>query len=165
MTCDEIAPGSSVGNPDQQEDPVDKLNDVYGQRDFPVLCEVARLIDSGEDLHPRNRQIAATLGMDEADVQNAIRALTVRELVKPAGAWGGPIGVDGVSAEAYFLTGLHPDGDELVSQLVSALQQAAELTPDKDEKSKLRRLADQAGLVSRDTLAAVLAAVVTGSAG
>ena len=38
----------------------------------------------------------------------------------------------------------------------------ADQTPDPVEKSKLRALADNAGAVSRDVLAGVLTAVITG---
>jgi hypothetical protein len=69
------------------------------------------------------------------------------------------VGLDG---EAYFLTGLHPSGDDAVSNLVAALRQAADQVDDPAEKSRLQTLADQALHVSRDVLGGVLVAVMTG---
>lgn len=59
-----------------------------------------------------------------------------------------------------MLTGLHPNGDNAVTQLINALRQAAEYEVDPDERSRLRKLADNAGGVSRDVLANVLATVI-----
>lgn len=66
-----------------------------------------------------------------------------------------------ISGDAYLLTGLHPNGDDAVSQLVSALRQAADEVSDPDEKSRLRKLADGVGGVSREVLSGVLTAVIT----
>ena len=73
----------------------------------------------------------------------------------------GPAGIVEVSGEAYLLTGLHPNGDDAVSQLVSALRQAADEVADPEEKSRLRKLADGVGGVSRDVLSGVLTTVIT----
>lgn len=53
-------------------------------------------------------------------------------------------------------------GDEAISRRTDALRHAANQVDDPEEGSRLRRLADNAGSVSRDVLAAVLATVITG---
>jgi len=58
---------------------------------------------------------------------------------------------------------LHPDGDEAVSRLVSALRQAADQVDNPDEKRRLRNLADEVPGVGRNVLGGVLTAVLTGS--
>jgi hypothetical protein len=139
----------------------DKLSDVWASRDFPVLREVTRLIDSGESHAPRLEQLSAATGLERAQVALAIAALGRRDYVKPTKTMVGIIGVSSVSGSAYLLTGLHPDGDSAVSQLVSALHQAADEVEDADEKSRLRKLADGVGGVSREVLAGVLTTVIT----
>lgn len=139
----------------------DKLPDVWTSRDYPVLMEIARRIDGGEGA-PRADDIARSVDMDEDRVQRALAALQHRRLIEGIGVAEGQIlRVSDISAEAYLLTGLHPDGDDAVSALVAALRRAADLTDDPAEKSRLRALADGALGVSRSVLAGVLTAVLT----
>jgi hypothetical protein len=67
------------------------------------------------------------------------------------------------TSEAYLATGLHPDGDDAVTQLASALSQAADAVegPEEEEEGRLRKLADGVGGVSRDVLGGVLTSVIT----
>ena len=62
-------------------------------------------------------------------------------------------------------TGLWPNGDTAVEQLLDALRQAEELADDLDDKSALRKAGGQLASVSRGVLAEVIAAVVTRQAG
>lgn len=62
-------------------------------------------------------------------------------------------------------SGLWPNGDTAVEQLLNALRQAEELADDPDDKSALRKAGGQLALVSRGVLAEVIAAVVTRQAG
>lgn len=142
-------------------DVTEPLPDVWATRDYPVLREAVRRIDSGEDPFPRLPQLATATGLSEEQVSLAIAALVRCGYVNGAGHWGGFHGINEVTSEAYLVTGLHPDGDDAVSQLVSALRQAADEVADPDEKSRLRKLADGAGGVSRGVLAGVLTAVIT----
>ena len=139
----------------------DRLSDVWAVRDFPVLRETARMIDQGART-PSIDDLAVATGLEPAQVSLAVAALERRGLVEANRAWGGPTGIKAVAGEAYLLTGLHPDGDDMVSQLVSALRQAADQSSDASEKSRLRKLADAAGDVTRDVLAGVLISVATG---
>jgi DNA-binding transcriptional MocR family regulator len=135
-----------------------RLKDVWSTRDYPVLVEVTRRIDSGER-HPRTDAIAQAIGLTDDQVQQAGLALGRRKLVQYVGAAELPvIAFTDVSAEAYFLTGLHPDGDTAVTTLLDLLRQAAEQTSDPAERSRIRALADQAANVSRSVLGGVLTA-------
>lgn len=139
----------------------DKLEDVWTSRDFPVLVEVTRRIDAGENA-PFASAVAEAVGLSEEDLQLAAAALVRRGLVTVHGALGVTVvRFNDVSAEAYFLTGLHPSGDDAVSGFVDALRQAADLTADPEEKSRLRGLADAALGVGRQVLGGVLINLVS----
>lgn len=135
------------------------LPDVWATRDYPVLREAVRGIDAGEDVNA-DRLLTAT-GLSLGEIAQAVRALERRGLIEVEEALGGVTGIREVSGEAYLLTGLHPNGDDAVSQLVSALRQAADEVADPEEKSRLRKLADGVGGVSRDVLSGVLTTVIT----
>ena len=146
---------------------MDKLDDVWTSRDYPVLREVTQRIDQGAGL-VNTSDIAATLSMTEEASGLALAALErrglVSELVEAIGV-GYPLGVCEVSGAAYLLTGLHPDGDEALSSLMSALRQAADSSADEDERGRLRRAADALGGISRDIGAGVLTAWLTHQVG
>ncbi|HMM96708.1 hypothetical protein [Phycicoccus sp.] len=111
--------------------------------------------------------ISEELGLPLEEVQRAFLSLRRQGLVRLDGlTHEDPAGVImDVSGDAYLRVGLYPDGDDAVSRLVKALTQAADHVDDPEEKSRLRRLADNAGTVSRDVLAAVLATVISGGIG
>ena len=139
------------------------LPEVWSTRDYPVLVEAVRLIDGGERSVDWTT-IADSTGMPPEVVKAAFRALERRGLVRigdrrMSDATGA---IGDVAGEAYLLTGLHPNGDEAISRLIDALRQAADQVDDPEERSRLSRLADNAGSVSCDVLAAVLATVITG---
>lgn len=144
---------------------VEKLPDVWASRDFPVLCEVARRIDAG-DPTPTVAGVVASTGLTEEQVSQAAHALERRGFLGFLGAGGGAVlRFKDLSGEAYLLTGLHPNGDEAVSQLMSAIDQAVEQVDDPAEKPRLRVLRDAVGGVSRDVLSGVIAAVITSQTG
>ncbi len=141
---------------------IDPLPDVWTSRDYPVLREVVRRIDLG-DRFLSTQDVADGLGMPIEDVERAGAALTRRGLVRLGNSMAAEIDTfDEVSGAAYLLTGLHPDGDDMVSRLVSALRQAATQAGDEDERSRLRRAADYLGDLPRNVLGGVLTAVLTG---
>jgi len=136
------------------------LDDVWYSRDFPVLVEVTRRIDQSNDL-PTIDDIATALDVTPDDVAQAGSALLRRGLIKAIGAAEIPvIRFTDVSAEAYFLTGLHPSGDDAITSLVSALRQAADQVDDPDEKTRLRRLADGLLGISKNVASGVLTAFI-----
>lgn len=140
----------------------EKLPAVWAIRDYPVLLAVTRRFDEGAHW-VTVEEIEADTGLDREQVERAATELSRRDFFEVRGAFGRPVmRVHDLSGQAYLFTGLHPDGDDAISRLIDALRQAAEQVSDPAEKSRLRRLADNAGSVSRDVLAAVLAAVITG---
>ena len=88
----------------------------------------------------------------------------IGDLVETMGA-GYPLGACEVSGAAYLITGLHPDGDDALSDLIAALRQAANEVGDEDERGRLRRAADGLAGIGRDVGAGVLTAVLTRYAG
>lgn len=144
---------------------MEKLPEVWTTRNYPVLREVGRQIDAGIATPTRESVMQAT-GLSEEEVIRAGEALKRRGLVDTIDLFGAPaLRFKDVSGEAYLVTGLHPDGDDAISKLVDALRQAADQQSDPSEKSKLRALADGIGGVSRDVMAGVLTAVLSGAAG
>jgi hypothetical protein len=142
----------------------EKLADVWATRDYPVLVEVARRVDGGEDI-PSISDVAVATGLPIEQVKLAAAALKRRGLVDTLDVMSGPIRFKSLSGEAYFLTGLHPSSDDAVSAFVEALRQAADQVEDPDERSRLRRIADSVLGVSTDVLGAVLGAVATRTMG
>jgi hypothetical protein len=143
----------------------EKLADVWTTRDYPVLVEVVRRLDSGER-YVMADDVAASLRIDPLQVAAAGRALKRRGLITASGSMAAEIETfDEVSGDAYLITGLHPDGDDAVSRLVTALRQAADQVDDPDDKRRLRKLADEALGVSRNVLGGVLTALATGGMG
>lgn len=137
------------------------LDDVWASRDFPVLVEVTRRIDAGARAVMID-EVAETLGWEPAMVAKAGAALKRRHLIEAGGAWQSPVAYfTNVSEEAYLLTGLHPDGDDAITNLVSALRQAANQVDDPDEKTRLRRLADGFLGISKNVASGVLTAFIT----
>jgi hypothetical protein len=142
----------------------DKLPDVWASRDFPVLREVVRLIDSREAEWPVRQRIATATGLNDELVQSAGLALERRGLVRLGGktAEGSFSYFYEISGAAYLMTGLHPDGDDVLSRLIDGLRKAAEQTADEDERGRLRKAADALAGIARDVGVGVLTAVITG---
>jgi hypothetical protein len=137
----------------------ERLDDVWINRDYPVLREVARRIDAG-DVHVHQDVIAEATGLESDEVKRAAAALERRGLVTLTKDLG-PVRFVEVSGAAYLITGLHPDADDALSRLVQVLQQAAERTGDQEERSRLRRAADALLGVSRDVMTGVLTAYLS----
>jgi hypothetical protein len=137
------------------------LADTWGSRDLPVLADVSERIDTGEQF-VRDRTIADAVGLDLEQVRLALRALQRRGLVATTGTMDGTIMVKDIAGSAYLVTGLHPDGEDALSRLVSVLTQAAERASDPDERSRLRRAADGLVALGGQVGAGVMTAYVSG---
>lgn len=135
------------------------LADVWATRDFPVLVEVTRRIDAGEQYFSTD-EVAEALNFTPEEVERAARALKRRGLVEDEGSGMGRTAFSDVAGEAYFMTGLHPDGDEVLDRLISALEHAAEQAKDPEERGRLRRAAEALGSVTRDVAVNIVGAVV-----
>ncbi len=138
----------------------DKLPDVWTTRDFPVLVEVARRIDSGEHF-VEVESVADALNMELKQVRLASAALTRMRLVQTSSSIGGDDSFEDISGEAYVLVGLRPNGEDAAASLVDALRQAAELVDDEDERGRLKQAASRLLDVSQGVLGGVLTAWVT----
>jgi hypothetical protein len=145
------------------------LSDRWHNFDFPLLLEVAKRVNQREEFISA-RDIANALNQDSDEVIAALESMA-----KPGG-WVEGKALRGDSRTIHFVvedltergrraTGLWPDGENAVEQLLSALRQAEELTNDPDDKTALRKAAGQLATVSRSVLAEVIAAVVTRQAG
>jgi hypothetical protein len=143
----------------------DKLDDVWASRDFPVLREIARLVDSG-DAFPHKTQIVQATGLSPEQVTLAALALRRRGLIDFTQYAGGDFSmIKEISGSAYFITGLHPSGDDAISSLIDALRQAEESVDDPEEKTLLRRAGGAIGSVSQNVMGQVLAAYIKSQAG
>ena len=146
----------------------EKLEDRWHARDFPVLLETARLLDSG---HSRVRASEAADGerisIEAAELAFAALSPTYLEVFEAEGrlsqARGDLIAV-GVTERGRRAVGLWPSG-ESTDALVDALRQAEEVTDDPEEKTLIRRAAGALGSVSREVMADVIAAFVRQQAG
>jgi DNA-binding MarR family transcriptional regulator len=141
----------------------ERLDDVWASRDFPVLVEVARRIDAGATTVSLS-EVVKTLELSTKDVQRAAKALERRGLLETMSVLDGHVlRVRNLSGAAYLMTGLHPDGDDAISRLISALEQAVEQTTDEDKRGRLRRLADSLKDSPREIVGAVIStAIATG---
>lgn len=136
-----------------------KLDDVWTTRDYPMLVAIMRRVD---DVGLPVQDYELEIDLDEVDQRRALHALAARGLVSLTWRGPEPDGIKSVDGRAYTLTGLHPDGDQLREHLISVLEQLAERVDDDDEATALRKAARQVGHFSRDTAAALAAALITG---
>lgn len=144
----------------------DPLPDRWNPRDFPVLIEAARILDTGETYASAD-DIAEALGFDVDDVIAALVALAGTYLTgNPLNTLGGVSGffATGLTERGRRAVGLWPSG-EGADALVDALRQAEDLVDDPEEKSLIRRAAGAVGSVSRDVMTDVVAAVIARQSG
>jgi hypothetical protein len=143
----------------------DRLPDVWTTRDYPVLAYVTGRLDQDQQM-VASEDVATATGMDLDDVGRAALALQRRGLVEIVRTYDGIHGFSKVSGTAYVMTGLHPDGDDLVERLAVALDQAGDRTGDEDKRGRLRRAAsalrDGAASVGGQVMAGVITAAITG---
>ena len=138
----------------------DKLDDVWASRDYPVLREITSRLDQG-DRSVLPHHLAAATGLPEEQVQLALSALERRHFIEGSHANDKIMSVREISATAYLITGLHPDGDDALSGLISALRQAADETNDEAERGRLRKAADALAVVGRDLGVGLMTAVIS----
>jgi hypothetical protein len=137
------------------------LPDTWAGRDFPVLTEVARRLEAGERAVTVD-DLTQSLALSQTQAKRALEVPRDRGLIVPGKLGPGPVAyAQGLAGDAYFLTGLHPSGDDAVAALFDALGQAVDRVDDAEQKSRLRALLDSALDVSRDVLSGVLTAVIT----
>lgn len=139
-----------------------KLDDVWYSRDYPMLIAIMKHVDAeGTPLQSYDLDT----DLDEENQRRALRALESQGLITASYRGDWPDGVASVSGRAYTLTGLHPDSDDVRERLVFLLEQLATKTEDEEEASRLKSVAKQVGLFSRDTLAGLASALASGAIG
>lgn len=137
-----------------------KLDDVWTNRDYPMLVAIMKHVDSvGTPLQSYDLET----DLDDEDQRRALRALETQGLITASYRGDWPDGVATVTGRAYELTGLHPNGEDLRERLVSVLEQLAENTDDKEEASQITKVAKQFGTLSRDTAAGFFSAIASGA--
>lgn len=150
------------------------LSDRWSTRDFPVLLEVARVLD-GRHRPPDEREtfeiVSEALDFEQEDVETSCRALVEatylrREVPtmdsKPVTWW--QWGWFVLTERGRRAVGLWPSG-EGVDALVDALRQAEAETTDPEEKGRIRQAAASVMGVSRDVMVDVLGAVIARQSG
>lgn len=137
------------------------LPDVWISRDYPVLREITRRFDLGADW-VEDHEIATSLSLEIQVARQACKALARRGLIQKADTLEGDVTVCELNGQAYLITGLHPDGGDVVEQLVSLLRQASEQAGEEDERTRLRRAASALSDASGKILTGVATAWVTG---
>jgi hypothetical protein len=136
------------------------LPDQWHSRDFPVLTEAARLIDERGLIGANSVELAHALGMTRELVERSVCALERTGWITRADWDSEGVDVRDVSARAYLVTGLHPDGDDAISRLISAFEKAIEQTSDEGQRSRLRRLAESLKDAPREIVGSVISAAI-----
>lgn len=140
--------------------------DRWHSRDFPVLLEVARLLDDGAR-HVQVRDLEAT-GFDFKQLIAALGALVPGYLTgKQLDTLAGPVDfvVTGLTERGRRTTGLWPQEDAASDALVELLNQAADGTTDEDDAGNLRKAGRLLKSVPGNVIADVTAALIRQQAG
>jgi hypothetical protein len=130
------------------------MDQTWTARELPVLEVIVEYFDDHPDAsHLLLQQIAAATGIDDLSVGKALVALATADptFIEPVEVdQRVPIGVSGVTERARVAVGQWPSPEGLISDLVKALDRAAETEPDPERKSKLRTVAAVLGGIARE---------------
>jgi hypothetical protein len=143
------------------------LSDTWTTRDFPLLVEIARLIEQQGNAHPANFPNWEDGGTEERRLVAGFKALEAAgylELGNPRFSNGLAM-VHNISMEARQLVGLWPSAADGSDALVQALLAAANATSDAAEKTKLRTVAEQVGGISASVMSSVASAWIASRIG
>ena len=139
------------------------MDSTWENRDLPVLSAVAEELDREHATDPHT--IARATGLDYDEVQRALRALLSEEppLFKTgATRGGGDISlVHGLTGEARRRVGAWPTPDNMANRIVEALSEAANQTPDPEQRTRLQEAGTALANVGQAALAGVIANVLT----
>ena len=139
------------------------LPDTWHSRDLPVLTTVVRLCEHRPRSWVSPDTLRAELDMDERNLQRAILALESAGYFRTSWAGGELIpSVSKVSPKARQAAGSWPTCDAAADRLLAALEQLASAGADEPTRSKARGAREHLGAMSRDTLAAIAATIITG---
>lgn len=140
------------------------MESTWENRDRPVLVAAAEILDREHSARPDD--IAQATGLEPEQVQRALRALSTEDppLLQVRDHAAGVITrVFDLTGEGRRRAGAWPSPDNLAGRLVEALGEAAERTPDPQERTRLKEAAKALVTVGQAALAGVIANVLTGS--
>lgn len=135
------------------------LPDRWHSRDFPVLLETARQLDSGQNV-VQGQEVAVASGLSSEDVQSAWHALhptyiNVLDMGQSAAQTRPDLAVANLTERGRRAVGLWPREDEAADAFIELLSQAADQLDDEDDAGALRK----AGRLLKSVPSAVLADV------
>ena len=144
------------------------MEDTWSGRDLPVLNAIVERFDRGEGpVSPFEIQHDTQLSAE--DVDKALRALDSEEppyfTATTAGVTRDVIKIMSVTGYARRAVGAWPSPDALADRILAGLRDAAENADDKEERSRLRRLAAWLGGAGRDILVDVAGTALAKTAG
>lgn len=132
------------------------MESTWQNRDLPVLRAMVEFFDDPERSKLGLDELQKRTGLSDDAVKRAARALNDANppLIKAVGVdqVTYPIAILGVTERARVLAGQWPRPEQLVDELVAALNEAADDAEDADEKSRLRSVAATIGGVARDVV-------------
>lgn len=130
---------------------VDSLPDIWFSRDLPILREVARRVEAGDESLDA-KEIATTLGMDRKTVEDAgMRLEEDGYLADGVSAMGtGILRFERVTAKGRREVGQWPNADVVADRLLAALQAAVDQAPEGPEKTKRRQVLEVVAAAGRD---------------
>lgn len=144
----------------------DGLPETWTTRELPVLREIVRRFEDPECWQVRLGDLPAATGLDEVDVQRALRALDGEEPPYFAGTGVAelpyPLIITSVTGRARRAVGQWPASDSAVDSIVAALSAAADAEPDEEKRSGFRRAAAFVGDAGREVVYRVLTGMATG---
>lgn len=141
----------------------DPLPETWHARDLPVLTAIVKLCEHRPRAWVGPEQLRAELNLDERELQRAILALESDGYFRTSWAGGELIpSVSQISPHARRAVGTWPTTDQAADRLLAALTAVADHDPDEGTRTKARAALDHLGALTRDTIAAVAATVITG---
>lgn len=144
------------------------MESTWESRDLPVLDAIVRRFDESPFAILNVGDVANLVGLEAGSVLSACRALDgvyIEMDYVMAGGRPDPHHVRAVTPEARRVVGQWPSGEQWVERLVRALNEAAEVEPDEDRRSKLRTAAQTLGGIARQVAVAVATAGITHATG
>jgi hypothetical protein len=143
------------------------VEETWASRDLPVLKAAVRTFEElAPEQVPEGADIAEAAGFDIADVTKALIALDgdyldVGKVAGDGGAWY----IRRVHSKARRAIGTWPDPQQVVDEMITAVDAAAEDASDPETKSRLKQAAGVLGGVARDVVTKTLAEVVARQVG
>ena len=145
------------------------VKSTWFDRELPVLEATIELFEAKQNLGMVSvAEIAEHSGIDPNEVFSSLLAMRgeyVELRLVMAGGDPNPQAVVDVSSDARREVGQWPTPELLADRLAEAIRTAADTEQDTERKTKLRALAEAAGVVGRDLLVNVVTAATIGSLG